>query len=536
MKLVTVAEMRAIEKEADSKGVSYAEMMRRAGEGVAETVEEWFGHLAEKRILGLVGPGNNGGDTLVAMTTLISNGWQATAYLVKASEKKDLHLKDFLAAGGEVVALDDDPEFSKFDEAVDASTLLLDGILGTGFQLPLKPEFARLMKHILDLPGRPAVVAVDCPSGVDCDSGKAADEVIPADVTVCMQAIKTGLLRFPAFKLAGEIEVVDLGLPPDLETDAAVIREVATAERVHVLLPERALDAHKGTFGSALVAAGSLNYTGAVLLAAEAAYRSGAGLVRVAVPSIIHAVVAGQLPEATWLLLPNDLGVISEPAAEVLLDNLKPASSILMGPGWGQEETTFRFLEAVLRREPMNHARGGIGFLGKTIDEIKDGLALPPLVIDADALKLLARIQNWTKILPADTILTPHPGEMSVLTGLPVDEIQSERLNTAERYAREWRQVVVLKGALTVVAAPDGRSAVIPVATPALARAGTGDVLAGLIAGLRAQGLAAYEAALCGAWIHAQAGLVAACQVGHSASVLAGDVVRAIPDVLQGVG
>jgi NAD(P)H-hydrate epimerase len=161
---------------------------------------------------------------------------------------------------------------------------------------------------------------------------------------------------------------------------------------------------------------------------------------------------------------------------------------------------------------------------------------LPPLVFDADGLKLLAKIPDWAKTLPTPAILTPHPGEMSVLTGLSVEEIQTDREGIAARFAKEWGHVVVLKGAFTVVAAPDGRSTVIPFATSALARAGTGDVLAGLIVGLRAQGVDAYEAAVAGAWIHARAGLEAAEALGGTASVLAGDVLEAVPDVLAELG
>jgi NAD(P)H-hydrate epimerase len=158
---------------------------------------------------------------------------------------------------------------------------------------------------------------------------------------------------------------------------------------------------------------------------------------------------------------------------------------------------------------------------------------LPPLVFDADGLKLLAKLPNWPKLLPAPAILTPHPGEMSVLTGLSAEEIQKDRLEIAKKFAAQWGHVVVLKGAFTVIAAPDGRTTTIPVATPALARAGTGDVLAGLIVGLRAQGMEAYEAAVAGAWIHAQAGLTAAEVQGSSAAVLAGDVLDAIADVMS---
>jgi NAD(P)H-hydrate epimerase len=154
------------------------------------------------------------------------------------------------------------------------------------------------------------------------------------------------------------------------------------------------------------------------------------------------------------------------------------------------------------------------------------------MVVDADGLKLLAKIKDWHTSLPANTVLTPHPGEMAIMTGLSTEEIQADRIGIAKQYAKSWGHVVVLKGAFTVIAAPDERSTVIPVASPALARAGTGDVLAGLIVGLLAQGLDAYDAAVAGAWIHAQAGLIAADDLGSSASVLAGEVLEAIPDVM----
>jgi NAD(P)H-hydrate epimerase len=154
------------------------------------------------------------------------------------------------------------------------------------------------------------------------------------------------------------------------------------------------------------------------------------------------------------------------------------------------------------------------------------------MVVDADGLKLLAKLRDWPKGLPDDTVLTPHPGEMSALTGLSIEEIQTDRLEVALKYSREWKHTVILKGAFTVIAAPDGTAAVIPVASPALARAGSGDVLAGLIAGLRAQGVPAFQAAVAGAWIHAQAGLLAENQLGNSASVLAGDILRSTIDVI----
>jgi NAD(P)H-hydrate epimerase len=223
----------------------------------------------------------------------------------------------------------------------------------------------------------------------------------------------------------------------------------------------------------------------------------------------LHAALAGSFVEATWLLLPHEDGFITAEGAEVVCENLGKPTALLIGPGFGLQDTTREFLAQLLT----------------------DGANLPPMIVDADGLKLLAQISDWWAQLPAQAVLTPHPGEMSILTGISVNEIQSNRIGIAEKFAQQWGHVVVLKGAFTVIAAPEGRTAIIPVATPALARAGTGDVLAGLIAGLRAQGVAPFEAATSAAWIHAQAGLLAADILGSSAAVLAGDVLAASVDI-----
>jgi NAD(P)H-hydrate epimerase len=235
-------------------------------------------------------------------------------------------------------------------------------------------------------------------------------------------------------------------------------------------------------------------------------------------------------------MLPQEMGVIAGGAADVLLKNFERATALLIGPGLGTEDSTKEFVENLLTgKVSAKKTSGRIGFIHSEGDKKEEANAsIPPMVVDADGLRLLAKVDNWAKLLPADSILTPHPGEMAVLTGFEKDAIQADRLAVALKYAKEWGHVVVLKGAFTVIAAPDGRATLIPVATPALARAGTGDVLAGLIVGLRAQGVKPYEAAVAGAWIHAQAGLFAAEKVGAEASVLAGDVLDAVAVVLRG--
>lgn len=528
MKLVTVNQMRAIEKEADAKGVSYAELMENAGRGLAELVHALGQENGWDEITGLVGSGNNGGDALVALAWLAEAGWRTHAYLLNRKKDDEL-IARYLAAGGELYEFTADDNAETLNAFLNQSDVLLDGLLGTGIKLPLKKEAEQLLEVanlILSQMDMPAfVVAVDCPSGVDCDTGEAADETIPADLTVTMAAAKHGLLKLPAFEFVGELQVVEIGLPENLGSWNAVQTEAADWNMVSALLPERTPASHKGTFGAAFVVAGSASYTGAALLAGKAAYRVGAGLVTMAVPEPLHAALAGHIPEATWILLPHENGFISDHAADnvlqnlqmfpspssaawAVLQNLDRATAFLIGPGLGDKLPT-----------------------GKFVEDLVSAIKIP-MVIDADGLRHISLISDWHKKISLPAVLTPHPGEMSVLTKLSKDEIQSNREVVAQKFAKEWGHVVVLKGAFTVVSSPDGRSTVIPVATPALARAGTGDVLAGLIVGLRAQGLEAYDAAVAGAFIHAQAGMFASDTMGTTASVLAGDVLEAIPDVL----
>lgn len=511
MKLVTVSQMREIEREADSKGVSYAQMMRSAGRGLAEVVHAIGQENGWNVIAGIVGSGNNGGDTLVALTWLAEAGRKTRAYVVNRQD--DELAKQYLKVGGEIARYATDSGFESLHDFLEETDILLDGLLGTGIKLPLRKEASLVLQStaniLAEMEHPPLIVAVDCPSGVDCDTGDCADETLPADLTITMAAVKQGLLKLPAFEYVGDLELVDIGLPDGLDSWRSLHIDVADADMISAILPERTPASHKGTFGTAFVVAGSTSYTGAALLAGRAAYRIGAGLVTMAVPAPLHTALVGHLPEATWVPLPHEHGFVSEEASYYVLSNLERATAILFGPGFGNKHTTRLFVEHLL-----------------------DSLELPS-VIDADGLRHLAGIHDWNKKIKVQAVLTPHPGEMSALTGLSIAEIQSNREEVTGKYAKEWGQVVVLKGAFTVIAAPDGRTTIIPVATPALARAGTGDVLAGLIIGLRAQGVEAYEAAIAGAYIHAQAGLYAAENLGTTASVLASDVLNAIPNVIS---
>jgi NAD(P)H-hydrate epimerase len=540
MKYVSTAEMLAVEKEADANGLTYEMMMEHAGVGLAEQVAAKCSDQKDGGVLGLVGSGNNGGDTLVALAKMVEWGWHATAYIVRERPSGDPLVERLIANGGLVLDIGDDPKLVKLKSALTEHSVLMDGVLGTGIKLPLRGKVKEVLgktKGLLsNLIEKPIVIAVDCPSGVDCDTGEASPHSLTADFTVTMAAIKRGLLEFPANDLIGELILVGIGLEDDdqrSQTWQGIRRRVANSDWIRNKLPVRKRDAHKGTFGTALIVAGSVNYTGAVLLAGKAAYRSGVGLVTLGVPSPLHSALAGHIPEATWLLLPHEIGVIDNSASEVVLKNLEKVTGMLLGPGFGMEETTKEFLADLLAASPHS-GKASIGFVSAMSKaSTYEKRELPPLIVDADGLKLLSKIPEWPEKLPRPAILTPHPGEMSVLTGLEVSEIQNARIETAEKFAKEWGHVLVLKGANTVIANPDGVTIVIPVANPALARAGSGDVLAGIITGLRAQGLNAFEAAVSGSWIHAQSGIKSAEIMGTTSSVLAGDLLKSMNVVIQ---
>ncbi len=540
-KIVSVDQMKAIEAAADQAGISYAMMMDAAGNAVAEHILARLDSPAEHKIVILVGAGNNGGDGLVAAHRLAEAGPAVVSvYATKPLDETDPKVQRLRQKGLFMADAENDTRWRVLKNLLGGVTVLVDAVFGTGVRLPLTGKAADLLKqtgkYLADRAAdRPLIVAVDCPSGLDCDTGALDPLTLAADTTVTFAAVKRGQLAFPGAEAVGDLAVADIGLHgralPELDS---IPLELATEEAVRALLPARPRNAHKGTFGRVVVAAGSVNYTGAAYLSAAAAYRVGAGLVTLAVPLPLYAILAGQLPEATWLILPHEMGVISPAAADVLRGAYAKTQALLVGPGLGLEKETAAFIRRWLGAdEAAGHRRGSLGFFTPATPAGADAApAMPALVVDADGLKLLAQNEGWAAKLPKFTVLTPHPGEMAVLTGLDKIVIEADRIGTAQKYAAEWGHIVVLKGAYTVVAAPDGRTTVQPFATAALARAGTGDVLAGAIAGLLAQGLAPYDAAVAAAFLHGLAGGLAAQSLGSTAAVLATDVLEGLIEAL----
>jgi len=543
MKVVTVDEMQRIESESDAVGHSYSAMMEQAGRSVAQVIgDRW--DVRDRRVVVLVGPGNNGGDGLVAARYLNQAGAQVTCYLYRdRSPAEDENFRLILEGDVRAVLADEDEEWQRLRSLVGQADIMIDALLGTGTRLPLRGNLAEILGVVSTIvadrrfpsadslqPLLPRsvshndevfVVAVDGPTGLEYDTGELDEMAVPADLTVTFAYPKIGHFRLPGGAALGELVVADIGIDPSLAEDVAL--EVVTPDMVRDWLPRRPPDAHKGTFGKAMIAAGSVNYTGAAYLAGASATRAGAGLVTVALPSPLHSAVAARLTEATYVLLPHAMGVLSGDAASVLLRELDGYDVLLVGPGLGREDETVSFVEKLLGG---NEKRGAVGFLsaGATAPHRQ----LPPLVVDADALNILAKTEGGPSRVPPGSILTPHPGEMARLIGGSVADVQDDRLSAARSRAAEWEQVVVLKGAYTVVAAPDGRIAIEPFANPGLATAGTGDVLAGTITALRAQGLEAFEAAAGGAYLHGLAGELARRSIG-AAGMVAGDVLAHLP-------
>ncbi|MEM7346327.1 MAG: NAD(P)H-hydrate dehydratase [Chloroflexota bacterium] len=537
MYIVTAKQMQVAESKANDVGHSYDQMMEQAGRAVAEVitshVEASSNKVTHLPILILVGPGNNGGDGLVAARYLAQKGAKVILYIWNRALTNDPNWERLKGVTVESIFSNDSTSDSDLSTVLETATIIVDALLGTGVSRPIKGSLGQLLdqiktsiaeRHSLASPAYfdptrpssdkkavPFVTAVDLPSGLNSDTGIIDPYTLPADLTVTFGAAKYGHIIMPGPTVVGQLVIADIRLS-DIHYPEDVTLRLATTETVAAWLPARPVGAHKGTFGQALLIAGSVNYTGAALLAGRAAARSGAGLVTIAPPQTIYPMLASSLAEATYLPLPDDAGTIAKAGGKVVLENLRTVKALLIGPGLGQAGSVGQFL----------------------IELLKSIEAPPPLILDADALNILAQQTNWWELLPPNAILTPHPGEMSRLTGLTISEIEQNRLEIARQMAAEWNQIVLLKGAHTIIAAPDGRMMVMPFANPALAKAGSGDVLAGTIVGLRAQGVPAFEAAICGAYLHGLAGELARDQLGVTA-VVAGDLVDCLALAYQAI-
>ncbi len=514
--------MRAIDRWAiEVRGVPSLDLMERAGAGVARAVERLH---PDGPVVVVCGGGNNGGDGLVLARLLRDAGREVT--VVCASPPADLH-GDALA-NLERLPGDAPLDLAQAMDALGEASVIVDALLGTGFAGEPRGAVGEAIDAIESCPA--PVISVDVPSGVDASTGVVSGAAVHAAATVTFHAAKPGLWIHPGKAHAGEVEVLDIGIPHRSKINVgrseipsnlrSVDRPVPSGAELGLitpailrLLPRRAADSTKFSSGHVVVAGGSRGLTGAPRMAALGAMRAGAGYVTACVPATLQSIiVSGGPPELMTRGLPDDNGVLTPAGVEVVLEASRRGGALALGPGLGRGEHAIAFARTLSARAEV------------------------PLVLDADGLNAHADSDaHGTGHLDdlagrnAATVLTPHPGELARLLDTDAAHITRERLAHARLAAGRARAVVVLKGDDTLVVDPSGMVAVSAGDSPALATAGTGDVLCGVIAALLAQGLSSFTAAAAGVLLHAQAGRLAARAQGAPEGVIATDVISSLP-------
>lgn len=500
-RVLTAEETRALDRKTiDELGVPGILLMEHAARAVAERALRMVGEAG--RFFVVAGAGNNGGDGYAAARLLLAEGREATVLAVVPSADlcgdAALQARLFSAFGGRVGDLT--------DLAAGPGDVVIDAIFGTGLSRPPRGVFAEAIAAVRAARARGArVLAVDVPSGVSSDTGQVLETAVHADATVTFGAWKRGLLCHPGAELAGEVEVAPIGWPPGALEVLWPAVHLLDDDGVRGLLPRRPADAHKGTFGHCLVIAGSPGKTGAAALTGLGTLVAGAGLCTVASrPEALEQVQAHAM-ELMGMPLPGQ-GPLGLADAAILHGALEGKAALLAGPGLWRGEETAALLEALL------------------------GAYDGPAVLDADALNALAAKPDALRAAKGPVVVTPHPGEMARLCGVSTAEVQADRIEVARFFAQTYGCTVVLKGAHTVIADPEGAAAISPVAHPGLATGGTGDVLAGLLAGLCARGLEPGAAARAAVLVHGRAAETVAARTG-AAGLIASDLLHGIREV-----
>ncbi len=490
MKLVDASQMRELDRRTIEAGILGEELMLAAGEGLAEAIRRFAGQhqLVDPTVLFAAGPGNNGGDAFVAARCLHEGGWPVECWLAGPEEKLRgdalAHFRRMRKADVPYQTLARPDDWLHAADCGTDAEIIVDGLLGTGASGEPRGTVAEAIRFVDAQADRALVVAIDTPSAM----------AVRADLTVAMGLPKAACADPDNIDFVGSLEVVDIGIPDELVEAASALpdRELIHPSDLARLFPRRPRDAHKGDYGHVFCIGGSKGFSGAIAMAAKAALRSGAGLVSALVPEAIHALVAPVVPEAMFhSSLPDGRW-----------------TAILAGPGMGRTATT---------REQVLHLLAE---------------SLIPLVLDADAVTVLADHLEAIRAAQCPVVLTPHPGEFALLFGLKVDDVQQDRFGMARMAADRLGAIVVLKGAGTVVAAPGHPLAINMSGNPGMACGGSGDVLAGLLAGLAGQGLDPFASACAAVWLHGRAGELAAAEKSQ-ASIIATDLVEKLSEAFR---
>ena len=508
MKIVTASQMQRLDRRAITEAhIPSLVLMERAGAGVVHQLERHFAPLNDKRITIVCGKGNNGGDGFVVARLLVRRriAIQVLCLAKAADLSRDARVmygRLRRAAKKNEIRSAHDPDGLR--DLFTASDIIIDAIFGTGLSTAVSGPYEQVIQAI-NASRRP-VLSVDVPSGLNADTGTVLGAGVRADLTVTFGLPKIGLYIGQGVDYAGLTQVVDIGIPNSLADEIDSRTVLLTHAAAKASLPLRTPSSHKGTYGHAGIIAGSVGKTGAAAMVAKAALRVGTGLVTVAIPSSVNDTLEAKLLEAMTMPMPETKArTFARSGLDRLLAFTRARTAIAIGPGLTTHPETVELIQELVKR----------------VDK--------PCVLDADALNALAGKASLLTESKLPPILTPHPGEMARLEiDASPQSVNADRIGVAGRFARERGVLVVLKGARTVVARPDGMIAVCPTGNPGMATAGTGDVLTGMIVGLLAQGLTPWDAACTGTYFHGLAGDLAAAQVGQAA-MTAGDLIEHIP-------
>ncbi len=491
-------------------GIPGVVLMENAGLAVVEEIERL--HMSEKHVEVLCGTGNNGGDGFVIARHLYNRGWKVNILICgEAGRIKGDALTNFQIArhiGIPVYSIDgDSADF--LEGLINDSPLIVDALLGTGFSGRLKGLYKNVIDRVNESKG--CVVSVDIPSGLDADAGFSGEGCVMADYTVTFQIPKAGLLINDGPKACGNLKVKDISIPKAAIDAMELHLNLLEQDMIEGMLPQRDCSTHKGSYGSVLVVACSKGMEGSGIMSSRAALRSGAGIVLLALPGSLQSrICTDALEIMTKGLEDRSSGILTEESIPQLLETAKKSSTLLIGPGLTDS-----------------------GSIRAIMTEVIQNCTLP-MIIDADGLNAISSNPGILKTYRGEIVITPHPGEMARLCGCSSADIQKDRLRYAEGFAREYDVIVVLKGYRTIIALPDGTAFINPTGNPGMATAGSGDVLAGIIAGLAAQKLNLADAALCGVFIHGAAGDSAAGKIGEY-GLTAGDIIENIPHTIKSI-
>ncbi len=519
MKVVTAEEMRGIDKKTIKKyGIPGSTLMERAGLAVAVKIRELFD---KKKVIVLAGGGNNGGDGIVIARNLYNWGWNVKVILMA---KEDRLGADCLAQYRTAKKLGVPVEFRTAVTDKDIhGAIVVDALLGTGMNKPVTPPLSGVIAFLnrSDV----WVVSVDIPSGISSDDGQIKGEAVSADYTVTFGLPKIGHLLYPGAEHTGHLFVEDIGFPQELLHSESLKTQTIEQTDAAFLLPERPVYSHKGDYGHVLLIAGSIGRTGAALMAAKACLRSGAGVVTIGVPETLVNVFQGRVTEEMVLPLPdNGHGILSKEASSGIMEFLsKKADVLAIGPGMSSDPNITKLLMTLLVS------------------------VTTPMVIDADAINLIAGHTKALLKVKAPVIVTPHTGEMARLLGKGYikdtgsaeiewnemkRKIERDRVNTAVSFSKKTGTYLILKGVPTIVSEPEGRAFINTTGNPGMAIAGAGDVLTGIVAAFLAQGLNPLDASILSVYLHGLAGDVAASEKGMH-SLIATDIIEKIPEAFM---